>query len=534
MTDSNPQNSAKVSWEALTYFNFYRFLISFLFVSLFWIGQLPEPLGEYDSQLFGIAAHIYLMVSVSAQLLVRLKAPAYVLQVSTNVFLDIIIITIMMYASAGLNSGFGMLLVITVAGGSLLSSGKMSILYASVTTIMALGHEAYMHLLQIGVTPNYTHAGFLGITFFATAIISNALARRVEVSEALAEERADDLEKLAILNEHIVQRLQSGIVVLDENFRVVLVNEAARQLLGISTASSVSDLSEISGDLDDAVRHWLEHTGRQSTIVKLGNEKVDIQASFTRIKLEKKFEILIFLEDMSMIRQRAQQLKLASLGRLTASIAHEVRNPLGAISHAGQLLSESDSISSENRRLTSIIGDQSRRVNNIIENVMSISRREKAAPAVVKLDEWLEKFVQELRSQHKLGEGDVQVVHNASNIYINMDPSQLHQVLWNLAENGIRYSQHSPLLRIECNIVEASQRPYIDVIDCGPGVDKNVEEQLFEPFFTTSSGGSGLGLYIARELCEANQATLNLHSNSAQGCRFRIYFSHHEKQHTII
>ncbi|MFT5350303.1 MAG: two-component system sensor histidine kinase PilS (NtrC family), partial [Gammaproteobacteria bacterium] len=186
--------SQNVSWEALTYFNFYRFLVSFLFVSLYWVGQLPEPLGEYDSRIFGIAAHVYLLVSMSAQLFVRLKVPAYVMQVAANVFLDIIIITTMMYASAGLNSGFGMLLVIAVAGGSLLSTKKMGFLYASVTTIAVLGHEGYMQLQHFGVSPNYTHAGFLGITFFATAAISHALAKRVEVSEALAEERAIDLE----------------------------------------------------------------------------------------------------------------------------------------------------------------------------------------------------------------------------------------------------------------------------------------------------------------------------------------------------
>lgn len=335
------------SWEALTYFNFYRFLISFLFVSLYWIGQLPQPLGEYDRNIFGFAAHVYIFVAVCAQLVLRLRTPDFALQVAVNVFLDIGIITTFMYASAGLNSGFGMLLVITVAGGSILSSRKIAILYASVTTIAVLGHEVYMQLQQYGTTPNYTHAGFLGITFFITALLSQALVRRVEMSEALAERRAMDLENLATINEHIVQRLQSGVVVLDEGFNILLLNESAKRLFTIDSSEETSDINKISSELKNHLEQWLDGKGKQTAILTLGNEKVEIQASFTRLNLGSKVEILIFLEDVSTLRQRAQQMKLASLGRLTASIAHEIRNPLGAISHAGQLLKEEESIQGE-------------------------------------------------------------------------------------------------------------------------------------------------------------------------------------------
>ena len=139
----------------------------------------------------------------------------------------------MMYASAGLNSGFGMLLVIVVAGGGLLVSNILAFLFASIATIFVLGQEIYAQLHRIYPPPNYTHAGFLGITFFITAFISYMLADRVKKSEQLAEERAIDIEKLAYLNEHIVQRMQSGIIALDEEFNVLLINESAQNLLGI-------------------------------------------------------------------------------------------------------------------------------------------------------------------------------------------------------------------------------------------------------------------------------------------------------------
>jgi two-component system, NtrC family, sensor histidine kinase PilS len=534
VSKKNIDKSQKVSWEALTYFNFYRFLISFLFVSLYWIGQLPEPLGDYDRKLFGIAAHIYLLVSVCAQLLVRLKLPTYVIQVAVNVFLDIVIITILMYASAGLNSGFGMLLVISVAGGSLLSSGKMGILYASVATILVLGHEGYMQLQQFGVTPNYTHAGFLGITFFVTAVISRRLAGKVEQSEALAAQRGLDLQNLAQLNENIVQRLQSGIIVLNESLDIRLLNESAKRLINISKDIYTEKITEYFPELTEYLENWLKESYSQPVTIKMGETGIEVLISFSRLGSGENFNILIFLEDVSPLRQRAQQMKLASLGRLTASIAHEIRNPLGAISHAGQLLSESDSLGQEDSRLTNIIEEHSKRVNNIIENVMRISRREPSVPTEIELVSWLKEFLDEFSSSHELDSDAIKLNNQTREIKARMDPGQLNQVLWNLCANGIRYSKKKPLLELDCAVREDSKRPYIDITDHGTGVSPDVEDHLFEPFFTTSSRGAGLGLYIAKELCEANQATLNLQLNNKNGCTFRINFSHPEKQHILV
>jgi two-component system, NtrC family, sensor histidine kinase PilS len=525
---------SKVSWEALTYFNFYRFLIAFLFVSLYWIGQLPEPLGQYDRHLFGVTAHIYLLVSVGAQLVVRIKFPAYFIQVTANIFADIILVTVMMYASAGLSSGFGMLLVIAVAGGSLLSSGRIGILYASVATILVLGHEVYMQLQQYGVTPNYTHAGFLGITFFVTSIISRRLAGKVEESEALAEQRGQDLKNLAQLNDNIVQRLQSGVIVLDEKLNIKLLNESAKRLMNVSKQKYEEKVTEFIPGLAAHLENWMKNSYSQPVTINMGKENVEVLMSISRLGAGDNFNILIFLEEMSPLRQRAQQMKLASLGRLTASIAHEIRNPLGAISHAGQLLSESEILGEEDKRLTKIIDEHSKRVNNIIENVMRISRREPSIPAEIELVSWLVEFIDEFCSSHDLDNEAIKLNIHAKKIWARMDPGQLNQILWNLCENGMRYSKSEPLLVLDCVVRDDSGRPYIDITDHGSGISADIEENLFEPFFTTSSKGAGLGLYIARELCEANQATLNLHANSKDGCSFRINFSHPEKQHILV
>jgi two-component system sensor histidine kinase PilS (NtrC family) len=534
VAEKNTNVSSKTPWDALTYFNFYRFLISFLFVSLYWIGQLPEPLGELDRKTFGIAAHIFLLVSICAQLLVRLKLPAYNLHVAGNVFFDIVIITVLMYASAGLNSGFGMLLVISVTGGSLLSTRQMGVLYASFGTLIVLSHEGYMQLQQLGVTPNYTHAGFLGITFFITSIISWRLASRVEQSEALAAERGQDLQNLARLNENIVQRLQSGIIVLNEELNVRLLNESAKRFINISEDIYNKKITDYFPELGIHLDKWMRENYKQPVTIKIDVTGIEVLLSFSLLGSGKKFNILIFLEEVSPLRQRAQQMKLASLGRMAASIAHEIRNPLGAISHAGQLLSEESSLGNEERKLTGIIAEHSKRVNSIIENVMQISRREPAVPAEIELTTWLKDFLNEFNSSHDLGNDTIKLNVQKNKIMARMDPDQLNQVLWNLCENGLRYSKGIPMLELNCVIKEDSKRPYIDVVDRGDGISADVETHLFEPFVKTNSTGAGLGLYIAKELCEANQAILNLHSNNKNGCTFRIVFSHPEKYQRMM
>jgi two-component system sensor histidine kinase PilS (NtrC family) len=242
---------------------------------------------------------------------------------------------------------------------------------------------------------------------------------------------------------------------------------------------------------------------------------------------------LVFVEDAAETRQRAQQLKLASLGRLTASIAHEVRNPLGAISHAAQLLSESEATNEEDRRLMRIIQDHSGRVNRIIENVLRIGRRDGTAPEVFAIGPWLTAFVADLIERRQLVSEQVLLGVEPGDIRVVMDPTQLHQVLWNLCENALRYSGGSPLLTLWCARKPIWDRPYLDVIDRGPGIPEDIARHVFEPFVSRESTGTGLGLYIALELCECNQATLNLHANGPEGCTFRIGFAHPGRQQWI-
>ena len=524
------QRAENTNWGALRYFNFYRIVISGLFAVLSMAGKMPPNLSEPDARVFTVTSLVYVGLAAVAQIAAEQQRIAYRFQVYGMVLVDILAITFLMHAAGGVTSGIGMLLVVSVAGACLLASGRASVFFAALASIAFLGETVFGTLYLGYSSVNYTQAGLLGAACFGTAILASVLAERARQSEALAAKRAVDIENLSLLNEHIVRRMRAGIMVLDEASNVVLLNDAAAEILGRGAQVPASDLGDISELIDQAYRTWLR-TGEnpESTITGPGN--INALVSFAELGAAQRGQLgtLVFLEDAAETRQRAQQLKLASLGRLTAGIAHEIRNPLGAISHAGQLLSESPEISEQDQRLTDIIAEHTQRVNSIIENILTIGRRRDVISESFVLRPWLEDFGEELRDRFDLADNDVGFNWLDDPVIVTMDKSQLHQVLWNLCENGLRYSQSAPRLTFETGVNETNGRPFLDVVDSGPRLDPTIADRLFEPFATGEAQGTGLGLYIARELCESNQASLRLESRD-RGCRFRITFAHPEKQ----
>jgi two-component system sensor histidine kinase PilS (NtrC family) len=237
-------------------------------------------------------------------------------------------------------------------------------------------------------------------------------------------------------------------------------------------------------------------------------------------------DTLVFIEDSTEAQKRAQQLKLASLGQLSASIAHEIRNPLGAISHAAQLLGEAETLSKGDQRLSEIIQNHCLRMNGVIENVLHMSRRKVADPKSILLGEWVEKFLKEF-SAGVPGEAQIETDLDSSYNSVEVDPIHLSQVLGNLCQNGMRYSFKNcgkSKIRVVAGIDSVSRHSYLEVIDYGEGVEDELVQNLFEPFYTTESTGTGLGLYLSKELCEANNARLSYSKAFSGGSSFKITF----------
>jgi two-component system sensor histidine kinase PilS (NtrC family) len=528
-TSTLPSLDRERAWRPLHYLNLYRLTLAALFVSAIFVKNNLPVLGNVNPSLFEIVSFIYLGVTVFASFAIRFRWVDFRVLTYGLVVCDILALMLIMRASGGIETGLGMLLIVAIAGNSLLLSGRAANLFAAIAAIAILG-EQVLALQDPTLTTNFTQAGILGASLFATAFLAHILSSRVRESEALAAQRGVDLANLAQLNQHVLQRMQSGIVVVDGDLRVRLMNESAWYMLGLPSMGNAThkSLNLISPELAEQLIDWRRGGLSEPRMFRPGGNSVELLPKMTALGSEARAGTLIFLEDTARMAQQAQQMKLASLGRLTASIAHEIRNPLGAISHAEQLLAETVGDNPSEKRLLEIIHTNSGRVNDIIENVLQLSRRDHSMPETIALKPWLENFVSEFVHSQGCDPADVGLHVEPDDITAHMDATQLHQVLWNLCHNGLRHSQgvpRQPKLELHCGLSSKAKKPFIDVIDQGPGISPDNVQNIFEPFFTTESKGSGLGLYIARELCESNQARLNYVAIPTGGACFRLEFA---------
>jgi two-component system sensor histidine kinase PilS (NtrC family) len=510
----------------LHFLNLYRLTLAGLFLTVITLYPSANLLGQSNPSQFFTTSLLYAGISGINSFTIRWRKPPFVFQVYAHGVTDVLAITLLMHASGGLQSGLGILLVVAIAGGSLLLARRSAVLLAAFATLAILLEQTYSLLYIENAQISLTQAGLLGVVFFGTAFLTQLLARRVRESEALAAQRGMDLANMEQLTEYIIQRMQTGIVVVDMEGRVRLINESAWYLMGMPAAPNQRRLKELVPALATQLALWRDERGN-AQIFRASTSAPEVLPRFARLGTGKSTGTLIFLENTAAMAQQAQQLKLASLGRLTASIAHEIRNPLGAISHAGQLLAESGHLDPGEQRMTQIILEHCKRMNRIVENVLQVSRRQRAVPEDIALQLWLSHFIDEFCQTQQVSRDSISLTVEPAALAVRFDPHQLHQILWNLCSNGLRYTMtrdDGVCMSIKAGLAEDPPTPFLDVVDFGPGISAELVDQIFEPFFTTDAKGTGLGLYISKELCEANQARLNYLPRKTGTC-FRITFA---------
>lgn len=501
----DPINDA-TSWRSLTAFAAYRLFLSAVLLTVFQSELPPDFLGETDASLYGFVSQLYVIIAVGLVFMTVRRWLPFSMQINLHLLIDIVVITLLIHSSGGLKTSLGSLLVVIVVAGGVLMQGRLSIFIAAVATVAILLEAAYSELLN-GSTADYSAAGILGATFFVTAILTQILAKKIATSQQLADDRAADIVNLAMLNQHIINRMQTGVLVVNSDGEIQLSNQSARQLLAIENMEKAASLKQCVPELGQQLWQWRQNTSRPFKSLQV---KPDLPELAINAILLDSGESVLYIENSAAISQQAQQLKLASLGQLTASIAHEIRNPLGAISHAGELLAEANNDQPETRKLTDIISRHSARVNAIIETILQMSRRKTVEPIVVVLAPWLTQLVAEFIAYQKGADQHIELIVNAPLVKVYLDTEQLRQIVWNLLDNAWHYSQQKTNeQRVQIVLSIEDEEVLIDVIDNGPGVSATILPSLFEPFQSERQGGTGLGLYLAREMSQANGVRLN-------------------------
>ncbi len=525
------------SWRALHWFGFYRLALALGLCLLLFVPPLESLVAGFDQTPATVSLVItYLALVLLGLALTQTRRADKAALVHTGVFIDLLVFSLLMHQGGGINSSFGLPMGIAVAAGALLMEGRLSLLFAAFATTGIMAVQIHAQLSGLGPRDGFTQAGLLGATYFMVAILAHVLYRRLQAAERLAASRQVDIDDLHKLNAFIIQRMGTGVLVVDEDRRIRLSNAAANDLLGTRPGQQ-QPLARIAPELAT----WL---GRQATsghptardlpdagdlppdaTLRVGNR--DLAISHLSLGQDGQGAALLFLRDQRALLQEAQQIKLAALGRLTASIAHNIRNPLSAVKHASQLLAESPDLSEEDQHLLAIIARNTGRIDGIVESVLQLSRGQPPEFQTLDLPTWLEELHAELSETRRLPAERFPLDLAPEIPPVRVNAGHLHQIIANLCDNALKYAGREdkpPRIGLSAGPVQGTSPPgaFIEVSDDGEPIDPEVAREMFAPFYTTSVSGTGLGLYIALELAAINGISLDYRPTPAGGNGFRL------------
>ncbi|OOG59069.1 two-component sensor histidine kinase [Rhodanobacter sp. B05] len=522
---TDPRAGTATIRHELSFLNVFR-----LVQSLVYIGLAFSPAGmgwpQLTSPVFArTLSTVYLIFALVALLLNR-RSMSYVrTAVAVTLVIDIAAAMMAIAAMHDARIGIAMMLAVNLCAGALILPLRLSGFFAALATLGMLGISVFGWSLAAHASDRDLLEGALfGLAYFATTALCSVLGQQLRATEALAEQRSTDLANLSQINELIIRRMKTGVLLVDDANRIHQINESAWMLLG-NPGADQRDLGQLAPELSRRLYHWMTSGKLDETATQLADGVPEVVPRFTRLAPNDDSHVLIFLDDTSLLSRRAEELTLSSLGRLSASIAHEIRNPLAAIRYSAQLLAESRTMDSTDQRMVEIINNHCIRLNEIIENILQLSRRERSRPETLDLGHWAQDFVEEYSQGNDLGVDSLRSIATSSVPVVALaDPQQLQQVVWNLVQNALRYGR---LPGEPARVMVVARQgehgvPILEVIDRGPGIAPKVAAQIFEPFYTTHEYGTGLGLYLARQMSEANQAALEYVRVAGGGSCFRL------------
>lgn len=524
MTADTMELDGDITRREIYFFNLYRCLQAVVYIGLVFSPYAFDWVRLTHPMLGRATALVYLVIALGLLLATDHLRARPRLTIGMALVGDILAASLIAIALAGGSNSVPMMLIVNIGIAALLLPLNQSLTLAG---LAAFGMT--MPPLFVQIIADEKHSGdidvwMFAVAYFAVTVLCNQLGRSMRATEALAEQRGVDLLNLEQINDLIIRRMRTGVLLVDEANNVLRINEAAWNLIG-NPSPNETDLGAIAPELSRRLYHWRRTRRSDQTAVALAADVPQVIPRFTRLAPNDDAHVLIFLDDTSLLSRRAEELTLNSLGRLSASIAHEIRNPLAAIRYSAQLLGESPDLDEGDRRLAEIINNHCTRANDVVENILQLSRRERSRPESLDLNSWVLAFVEAFKRDNDLGDNQLRGVTQNHRIEALADPQHLEQVLWNLVQNALRYGRQPDepaRVVVATRLIGDLGTPLLEVIDRGPGIPAKIASQIFEPFYTTHEFGTGLGLYLARQMCEANQATLEYIPLAGGGACFRI------------
>ena len=529
MQEASRRNHA--ASRLLKFYSSYRLFLSAL---LLWLGHLdssPIYFDDSDSGLFSTTAAAYLIASLlNLPLFQLLRWRPNETLLFAMLLVDVVAINLMLYSSGGLAGSMGYLLMVTVAASGTFLKTRLALSIAAIASFIPVSIAMSEFLFSDGGQTEVVRSGVFGILLFATAVIFIYLSKRLTLVQALAESESRAATRLQHINDLVFNKMLTGIIVFDSDFCIEQLNERASLLLGPSDSQKLLARHDSLDQVPELLTYyhdWKANPQRQLPTFLCRNSDIPLQISFSEIHSNSVVDTILFIEDARTLSQHAQQLKNSSLGALTSSIAHEIRNPLGAISHAAQLLQESQ-LDQADQQLVDVVLRHSSRMDNLVQDILQLSRQQAPQISVTNIFANCMLSKTQVQESNLFNNPQIEIDASAQSVNAPFDSSQLQQVLVNLISNALRHSEKKtgqPWVAIRFDYQTDMNLAMLKIYDRGEGVSDANKNKIFEPFFTTEKQGLGLGLYIARELCEINFATLSYVYKSSSEGYFKIVFS---------
>lgn len=436
-------------------------------------------------------------------------------QLTTIFFFDVLCFSALTLALDGPTLHISLLFVITIFASSLLLQTKKALWITLIAVISVIYQQFLGSLLLLTTLNKLGYSILLSIMFFAIFGAGQLALRRFQILENANLHQSLALNRLQNINRYILEQIETGYMVLDEYCNVVLTNPAACQLLGTLPISGhdAYPLQKLQPDLFELLKFDQLKNGEKFQFDSQ-QSRYHIHIHVQKLLVPQQTLTLLVLQDGQKINQQVQQLKLAALGQLSASIAHEIRNPLAAIVQANELVNDSEP--EQQQLLSGMIAKQAQRIDRIVQDTLNMVRNKETHAVLIVFENFIPQFLEEDLSDVK----PYIKVSIAKKSAVHFDEAQLRQILINLIRNAIRHNDEN-IGYIELNIGAHEQKIHIDVRDFGAGVSIHNQASLFQPFFSTEISGTGLGLYLSHSFCEANQAQLK-YVQQQQGACFRI------------